>query len=151
MSTATALRNTEANIDIYRCFPHVINLAVQAIFTGMKSDPCAIFRDEWKPSGMTDKEIEQYAHVLAADIVGVIRKTVAACRASGQRREEFRRTIIAGNREGLWKDMSGNLLELDILQLLCDCETRWSSTFLMLDQAIGLYPVSHASCLLIID
>lgn len=38
-------------------------------------------------------------------------------------------------------DSKGNTFLLPVLQLLRDCETRWSSTFLMLDRVLTLVPV----------
>ena len=96
------------------------------------------------PDGVT---IEEYRKALAADIIWIARKLVSACRASGQRREDFVLTIVEGNKVGSWTDSNGNPLPLPTLQLLRDCETRWSSTFLMLDRVITLLPVctSHLS------
>ena len=90
------------------------------------------------PDGVT---IEGYRTALATDIIGVARKLVTVCRASGQRREDFELTIREGNKAGTWKDSKGNPLTLTVLQLLRDCETRWSSTFLMLDRVLTLLPV----------
>lgn len=95
------------------------------------------------PDGVT---IEEYRTALTADIVGTVRKLVAASRNSGQRREDFELTIREGNKAGSWMDSEGNSLPLPVLQLLRDCETRWSSTFLMLDRVVTLLPArtSHA-------
>jgi hypothetical protein len=92
------------------------------------------------PDGVT---IEEYRAALAADIIGTARKLVAACRASGQRREGFELTIQEGNKAGTWTDSKGNPLPLPVLQLLRDCETQWSSTFFMLDRVLMLRPVSY--------
>ena len=90
------------------------------------------------PDGVT---IEEYRAALAADVIGMARKLVAASRVSGQRREEFELTIREGNEARSWTDSKGNKLPLPVLQLLRDCETRWSSTFLMLDRVLTLLPV----------
>lgn len=90
------------------------------------------------PDGVT---IEGYHATLATDIIGMARKLVTACRASGQRREDFQLTIQEGNEAGTWTDSEGNTLPLPVLQLLRDCETRWSSTFLLLDRVVTLLPV----------
>lgn len=89
------------------------------------------------PDGVT---IEEYRAALAADIIGMARKLVTASRVSGQRREDFELTIREGNKAGSWTDSEGNPLPLPVLQLLRDCETRWSSTFLMLDRVLTLLP-----------
>lgn len=136
-----------------RCFPHVINLAVQAIYATLKDPSNAdlqyplgnipeltqeALEAMHLPDGVT---IEEYRTALTADIIGTARKLVTACRASGQRREDFELTIREGNESGSWTDSEGNPLSLPVLQLLRDCETRWSSTFLMLDRVTTLLPV----------
>lgn len=90
------------------------------------------------PDGVT---LEGYRAALSTDIVGIARKLVTGCRASGQRREELELTIREGNEAETWTDSNGNPLQLPVLQLLRDCETRWSSTFLMLDRVLTLLPV----------
>ena len=146
-------RSQHAQYEINRCFPHVINLAVQAIYATLKDESNSDvqyllgnlpeFTEEALqamplPDGVT---IEEYCTALAADIIRVARKLVTACRASGQRREDFELTIHEGNKAGTWKDSKGNPLTLAVLQLLRDCETRWSSTFLMLNCVLTLLPV----------
>ncbi|KAF9002112.1 hypothetical protein BDQ17DRAFT_1243524, partial [Cyathus striatus] len=66
---------------------------------------------------------------------------VAVCRASGQRRKQLEDIIIEGNRKGYW--YNGNST-LPVLQLLRDCETRWSLTCQMICQVLQLYPVSNS-------
>jgi hypothetical protein len=90
------------------------------------------------PDGVTAKE---YRAALTADVIGTARKLVAACRVSGQRREDFELTIREGNEAGSWTDSEGNPFSLPVLQLLRDCEIRWSSTFLLLNRVLMLLPV----------
>ena len=121
-----------AEDEIKRCFPHVINLAVQAIYATLKDGSNAdvqyllgnlpefdekALRDMPLPEGVT---FEEYRAALTADIIGTARKLVSACRVSGQRREEFELTIRDGNKAGSWTDSEGNLLPLPVLQLLRD-------------------------------
>lgn len=136
-----------------RCFPHVINLAVQAIYATLKDPSNAdlqyllgnipeLTEEALEAMHLPDGVmIEEYRTALTADIIGTARKLVTACRASGQRREDFELTIREGNESGSWTDSEGNPLSLPVLQLLRDCETRWSSTFLMLDRVTTLLPV----------
>ncbi|KDQ12925.1 hypothetical protein BOTBODRAFT_112281, partial [Botryobasidium botryosum FD-172 SS1] len=72
--------------------------------------------------------------ILMSNLIVRVRSLVTACRASGQRRANFRQTIIEGNNNGLFA--------LDVLQLLRDVDTRWSSLFLMVDRVLELSPVS---------
>lgn len=137
----------------YSCFPHVINLAVQAIYAALKdgkglaeqyllghidSISESALEAMTLPDGVTQ---DDYLCALKADVVGIARKLIAACRISGKRWEEFADTIIEGNRNGTWTDGDGNVILIKPLQLLRDCETRWSSTHLMVDRVLIELPV----------
>ncbi|KAJ7633847.1 hypothetical protein DFH06DRAFT_1004046, partial [Mycena polygramma] len=87
---------------------------------------------EFDPLGNRIRYLGNYADAVASDPVGRGRQIVAACRASGQRRAELKLVIKQGNEKKLWG--------LRVLQLLRDCETRWSSTYLMSDRLTELYP-----------
>ena len=144
-----------------RCFPHIINLAVQAIYATLKGGSGSdaqyllgnlpeLTEDALRAMPLQDGvSIEEYRTALAADIIGMARKLVTASQVSGQRREDLELTIREGNQAGSWTDSKGDPLPLPELQLLRDCETRWSSTFLMLDRVLTLLPVRtpHAECL----
>ena len=138
----------------------MINLAVQAIYATLKDEsvsdvqyllgnlPDLTEEALRKMSLPEDVTIEEYRAALAADIIGTARKLVTACRVSGQRRENFELTIREGNEAQSWTDSKGNPLSLPVLQLLRDCETRWSSTFFLLDRMLTLLPVrTSLSCL----
>ena len=98
-------RLTYTQYEINRCFPHVVNLAVQAIYATLKNQSNSDiqyllgnlpeFTEEEVqnmplPDGVT---LEEYRTALATNIIGIARKLVTACRASGQRREDFELTI----------------------------------------------------------
>jgi len=70
--------------------------------------------------------------------VSSARRFVTACRASGQRREEFEKIIRDGNVSGGW---GVNNEPLRVVGLLKDVDTRWSSTFSMIDRFLEMYPV----------
>jgi len=94
-----------------------------------------------------------YGEALRGDPVGRVRKLVSDCRASGQRRSALRTVIRNGNKLKSWPqttmDFDSPMLPDDLktggtlpeVQLLRDCETRWSSTFLMITRVLTLYPV----------
>ena len=94
-----------------------------------------------------------YRDALQGDPVGRVRKLVSECRASGQRRSKLRTVIRNGNEMKSWPqtmiDFDSPTLpdalktggKLPEVQLLRDCETRWSSTFLMITRVLTLYPV----------
>lgn len=78
-----------------------------------------------------------YRDALANDPVSRARALARACRASGERREEFRRVIKAGNVAESFRDAK----RLREVELLLDVVTRWSATFLMTDRFLELYEV----------
>lgn len=73
---------------------------------------------------------------LSTDVVSRARKLVNACRASGQRREDFANTILEGNSSGAFGEDT-----LPARVLLRDMDVRWSCTYLMIDRVLELYPV----------
>lgn len=83
----------------------------------------------------------EYAAALENDPVKRARQLVAACRASGQQREDFAAVIADGNKCFAW----GPGKTLRQVQLLRDVDTRWSSTYLMIDRLLELYPVRPLS------
>ena len=64
---------------------------------------------------------------------------VVVIRASGQRREDFAMVISDGNKAGIFGPEG-----LREVVLLKDMDVRWSSTFLMIDRVLELYPVSSS-------
>ena len=98
--------------------------------------------------------MDAYGDALQGDPVGRVRKLVSECRVSGQRRSALRAVIKDGNKMKSWPqevvvDFDSEKLpdtlktggELPEVQLLRDCEMRWSSTFLMITRVLTLYPV----------
>ncbi|KAH9160548.1 ribonuclease H-like domain-containing protein, partial [Lactarius sanguifluus] len=79
-------------------------------------------------------ELDSYAQALNSDPVGQTRGIVGVCRASGGRRKELKRAIEDGNKSNTWGEI------IRVVQLLRDCETRWSSTYNMIDRTMELYP-----------
>ncbi|TFK63477.1 hypothetical protein BDN72DRAFT_748130, partial [Pluteus cervinus] len=127
-----------------RCFPHIINIIVK---TGLRdltsidleSDPEVMQDDIFELLGDSACNLpteidDEYLHALQADVIGLVRKLVAALRASHSRREALKEVIEQGNKEG-WFDK-----EIPVVTLLRDVDTRWSSIFLMADRVYILYP-----------
>ncbi|KAJ7697181.1 hypothetical protein B0H17DRAFT_928548 [Mycena rosella] len=56
---------------------------------------------------------------------------------SGQHRSDLKVVIVQGNEKKVWDAPNGTL---PALQLLRDCETRWSSTYMMSGRVTELYP-----------
>jgi len=116
-----------------------VNIAVQTILKELKDngyDP--VIATSTDPTGPSAKLIE-YATAVESNPVGRTRGIVAVCRKSGQRHEDLKNVIITGNSSNAW----GPDVIIRPVQLLRDCERRWSSTFNMIDRLIELYPVSN--------
>jgi hypothetical protein len=135
------------------CFPHVINLAVkiglkhltEVSFFGdpelMDLDLDFTFDEELPPEEL---ELDlDYLESLRSDVVSRVRRYVTACRASGQRREEFEQIIKEGNESGGWGPEPKQ--QLRVVGLLKDVDTRWSSIFKMVDRFLEMYPVCHSA------
>ncbi|KAH6902447.1 hypothetical protein BKA70DRAFT_1113066, partial [Coprinopsis sp. MPI-PUGE-AT-0042] len=85
--------------------------------------------------------------IFNSDLVGRVRKIVSACRSSGQRRKFLQVIITAGNEQQAWGvDEKGEPVVLPNVQLLRDCETRWSSTYLMLCRFLTLEKAIREFC-----
>src|SRR4051812_6112213 len=82
-----------------------------------------------------------YAKALESDVIGKAHSLVGTCCASGQRREDLQSTIMEGN--SLESFLNGK--QLRNVQLLRDIDVRWSSTYLMIDCVLELYPVCMSS------
>ncbi|KAG2059651.1 hypothetical protein BDR06DRAFT_979789 [Suillus hirtellus] len=123
-----------------RCFPHVVNLAVQAILKELKENPVVpVLEAPTHLSASTDLHV--YADALSNEPVGQCRSIVNACRHSGQCRRRLQAIIEEGNNNGYWKGKLPDDREtLPVLCLLRDCSTRWSSTFKMIDRVLTLHP-----------
>ncbi|KIK33567.1 hypothetical protein CY34DRAFT_42461, partial [Suillus luteus UH-Slu-Lm8-n1] len=65
-------------------------------------------------------------------------------RASNQRRDRFRDTILRGNEEGWFRDDKGELTQLPVVELLLDEPTRWDSVYVMLNRLWTLRQVISA-------
>ena len=83
----------------------------------------------------------EYALALSEDPVRAARTLVTKARQSILRREEFEK--IVG--ECIENESFGEGVHPPGTQLLRDVDTRWSSTFLMIDRLLSLYPVG-SSC-----
>ena len=87
-----------------------------------------------------------YQEALQSDIISAVCKLVNAIWASGQHCEDLNKAInewnsnLATNRTNSESTEKFDEL-MQIVTLLCDVDTQWSSTFNMIDQAIELYPV----------
>lgn len=99
----------------------------------IKENPRAVYESSAANDPEAWSELSSYVDALEKDPIGRTRGLVSACRKSGQRRDDLKNIIQQGNEKGLWT--------LNLLQLLRDVETRWSSTYLMTTRILYLYEV----------
>ena len=105
-------------------------------FTNYLDGPAVRGFTFFAPNNAALQAAPEYAPALRNDPVKLARQLVTACRASGGRRAELREVIKEGNHIHAFGDKP-----LPELQLLCDVDTRWSSTFLMINRVLTLHPV----------
>jgi hypothetical protein len=109
--------------------------------------------------GLFDEEIDTafgalaqnptYAGLLQSDVVKLARQLVNFIRDSGQRREDFENVIRSGNESKSWGNSEDEQpILLRVVGLLRDVDTRWSSTFLMIDRVLEMRPVSNVYSLI---
>lgn len=144
----------------YRCFPHVINIAVKAglaCLTVLPSDSYdTVARDaeflevetlNVQGPDFFDEPADnpallintEYRDALRRDVLGKIRRCTVSIRSSGQRREQFHNIRKDGNATGGWGDDGHPIRDIGPLN---EVETRWSSSFFMVDRFIEIYPVT---------
>ncbi|KAJ3911829.1 ribonuclease H-like domain-containing protein [Lentinula edodes] len=150
------------------CFPHVINIAVKTGLSFVTTLP-PLQNGQTDDDGLSADEIsavlfdnpnnsEEYQNALASDLISRVRHLVNLCRASGNRRDDFRNTVLSmreeirnariersqereGNSVDDKSDYSDTTMLLErVVVLLRDVDTRWSSTFFMVDRFLELYP-----------
>ncbi|KAI8978312.1 hypothetical protein BD414DRAFT_516941 [Trametes punicea] len=117
-----------------RCFPHVVNISVQRSLRalGCTSAPTEL-ADDNNEELLCDPE---YVNVLMQNPIRAARILINKARQSGQRREEFAQIVT----ECIKNQTFGEGVTPSGTQLLRDVDTRWSSTFLMVDRLLSLYP-----------
>ncbi|KAA1472419.1 hypothetical protein DENSPDRAFT_778084, partial [Dentipellis sp. KUC8613] len=97
--------------------------------------------DANRPTSDIHKEWCAYRDAVAGDVLARSRRLVSAFRVSGGRRLGLHRTILEGNSTRSWPQTS---LEVFDMQLLRDCDTRWSSVYMMITRILTLWPALQA-------
>ncbi|KIK77199.1 hypothetical protein PAXRUDRAFT_167537 [Paxillus rubicundulus Ve08.2h10] len=117
----------------YRCFPHIVNIAVQ---TGLKhlTNVDALTKPGEDITDVLLKNLN-YLDVLRSDVISSACQLVTMCHASGQHHEDLSNIINEGYIMG---DQTKD--ELRDVTLLHDVVTQWSSIYLMIYRLLELYP-----------
>jgi hypothetical protein len=150
---------------LFSCFPHVVNIAVQAALVTLTEEPYGSQSDEeryndmlrlgkdpesfsnmsdntFTPQGLRNDWLEGshttdeiYRAVLESDVVTSARNLASALRASSARKERLEAIINDGNNNNIFNP------PLAALHVLKDMKVRWSSTLIMIDRILELYLV----------
>ena len=120
-----------------RCFPHIVNLCVQA---GLKALPDVdmLIADLHESGHDVTPEDEQYIGALKTDLVRRTWSFVSDTRVLGLCRKDLEQAIKASNKNRLFGD------DVDMKPdsaLLRNMDVWWFSTYLMVDQFLKLSPV----------
>ncbi|KAJ3518939.1 hypothetical protein NMY22_g13434 [Coprinellus aureogranulatus] len=100
-----------------RCFPHIVNLACKAVIAAITD------MEHAREPQNADEEAASMSEING-DAIATLRAFIRAVRVSSLRRQHFEAIT-----QELYKES---------WELVRDCDTRWSSTFLMLDRALFL-------------
>jgi hypothetical protein len=122
----------------YRCFPHLVNVAVRAILKMITN--ISLSTDSAACHEVSSTRGRNFIEALGRDPIACRRAVVRACRASGQRREHLSQLIIEGNIKNTFGP-SDDPVEVPNLALLRDVDTRWDSVYLMIRRLRVLRPV----------
>lgn len=113
---------------------------MQDVIKALKSLPVRSFDAADYNLPTTELVQQQLRHdSLALLPLKKVQGIVSALRASHLRREGLCSSIEIGNRENEYEGK-----KIPNLALLREVETRWSSTFLLIDRVLEMYPVRTA-------
>ncbi|KAL1724700.1 hypothetical protein EV714DRAFT_222587, partial [Schizophyllum commune] len=101
------------------CFPHIVNICAEMGLELLADHP--------------------YYTTLEMDVVGSLRRIAGWVCVSSGHWDDLKRIIIEGNLLGRWQDELKQAEKLPVVDLLHDCDTRWSSCILMIDRVLLLY------------
>lgn len=116
-----------------RCFAHIINICVQHTINKYTNADFTDVAAEWLNSLKKPINKSDYVTAVQRDPLHLGRDCVRALRSSGQRRANFRQTIISGNDNQSFTS-DGESITLPVVQVLRDCPTRWDSTYIMVNR-----------------
>ncbi|KIK12635.1 hypothetical protein PISMIDRAFT_120519, partial [Pisolithus microcarpus 441] len=120
------------------CYVHIMNICVQHVVEAFCSpDMLAEAWDDVFDDDEVDKD--EYLAAVQRDPVSLGRSVVRAIRASGLRRDEFKKLVATGNDQDWFKSPDGQPVQVPETQLLHDVRTRWDSTFYMINRLRTLH------------
>jgi hypothetical protein len=126
------------------CFPHIINICVKHIIDDYHNADFSFMAEQWSIGNRGPLVIkEEYLEAVKGKALSRARDLVRTVRASDQRRNSFRDTIITGNEKEWFQNDLGEKVRLPVVELLLDEVTRWDSTFVMVNRMGTLRQVRH--------
>jgi hypothetical protein len=111
------------------CFPHIVNLASEAVIKQFTSLDYVDDLDDNSPPP-------------AGDVVQRARLIVKKVRSSSLKTDLFSLAIESGNKSNYFFDALNKPVQLPDYRLLLDVKTRWDSLKYMISRLIDMRPVS---------
>ncbi|KAF9231244.1 hypothetical protein BU15DRAFT_56408 [Melanogaster broomeanus] len=124
-----------------RCLPHIYNICVQHTLDNYADADFIHCPRTWKNSAGKVIDRDSYVDSVRTDPIGCGRDVVCTVRSSGQRRTNFRQTILSGNEQEWFINDTGDIVKLPVVQLLHDVRTCWDSTYYMINRMRALRQV----------
>lgn len=125
-----------------RCFPHIIHICVRHLLDSFSTPTLEELAHAWVEAFPDSADRAQYAAAVKKDPIKMGRLIVIAIRASGLRRDDFMDTIKLGNGKNWFKAPGSAVETVPEHELKRDVETRWDSTYGMIDRLLEMRPVS---------
>lgn len=143
----TLLRDRDIDFNAHdrqiRCFPHIIHICVKHVIDGFSATMSEEIAETWAdafPDSTADREL--YAAAVKRNPVKMARQIVISIRSSGLRRDDFLDTVKLGNVKNWFRPPGSAIEKIPEHELKRDSETRWDSTFAMMDRIIEMRLVS---------
>lgn len=140
----TLLRSQDIPFDArdrqIRCFPHIIHICVKHVVDGFSSTLNEITQELFTNAA----DHAKYIAAVKKNPVKMARLIVNAVRSSGIRRDDFLDTIKLGNTKNWFKPPGSMTVTVPEHELKRDVDTRWDSTYGMIDRLLELRLVCHS-------
>lgn len=126
-----------------RCFPHIIHICVKHVIDSFVGSLPEEIAQAWVGAFPNPADRERYAAAVKHNPIKMARLIVISVRSSGLRRDEFLDTIKLGNSKNWFQPPGSPVKKLPEHELKRDADTRWDSTYAMMDRLIEMRPVSE--------
>jgi hypothetical protein len=126
-----------------RCFPHIIHICVRHVIDSFSASTFEEIAHTWVDAFPNQADRQQYAAAVKKDPIKRGRAIVIAVRGSGLRRDDFLDTIKLGNTRNWFRPPGSSVVRVPEHELKRDAETRWDSTYNMIDRLLEMRLVSR--------